>query len=549
MQDGYPVSAPLLHRQSVVSLSPRGPQSAARPWTHQGRHCGFEAARARWRRQALDHARVRGPTGRIYAPRIAGKHLGGEHGPLYRPEQCFDEYVVALLLGSFKPELSPSTCSIVYTAPSSWQWPLGVCREHGCWRLTSVSDERSERGRQPSVNAPPEAVYASTATPALATSHSTPYLRPPLPPSLQRSTSPRSARSASSKGSSSTNLTHPSSNNRVEKKKPSVKPARKQLHCPDCKKDIKNGFDKHFREHLHDLIGSDEFKFDMHEAFGCGYCHAQGVLVEGGKVFHGVAELVQHVKYAHASTPQRLHWDISHSFNHVLSAQPYFRRKIIAMITAENSGNHNNTIPSLSWVADHRPLLRKLQILSGRLDRNPSFHGDIAIDTLLAQVYDAAAQNWQQPFAFSFPPVSPHGAPQGPLRSSGPLHPRQELSEDMSFAGIGKAFPDTPTPQQPPYASDARSPSILSPAPHVPHAPPHVQRALQDLQDVELMDRDAPLYQTGLYGAGVSPVTPTIAFDDYTPYSTPPPLQGLQIDSMRDLYNDLQIDERDLYPS
>ncbi|KAL5402141.1 hypothetical protein PMIN03_010906 [Paraphaeosphaeria minitans] len=417
-----------------------------------------------------------------------------------------------------------------------------------------LMSQKRERGRQPSVINPLETIddakYASTATPTLATSHSAPYLRPPLPPSLQRSTSTRSARSVSSKGSSSTNITHPSSHNRVEKKKkPAVKPARKQLHCPDCKKDIKNGFDKHFRQHLHDLIGSDDFEFDIHEAFGCGYCHAQGVLVEGGKVFHGVADLVQHIKDAHASTPQRLHWDISHSFNHVLSAQPYFRRKIIAMITAGNSGNHNNTIPSLSWVADHRTLLRQLQILSGRLDRNPSFHGDVAIEALLMQVYDAAAQNWQQPFAFSFPPVSPHSVPQGPHRSSIPLHPRHKLSEDMSFAGIGKAFPDTPTPKHHSFASDVRSPSILSPVPYVPQAPPQVQPALQDSQAVDLMDQDAPLYQTGSYGAGVLPATPMIAFDGFSPYSTPPPSQGLQIDSMYDLCNDLQIDERDLYRS
>lgn len=396
------------------------------------------------------------------------------------------------------------------------------------------------------MNPPPTPIdnggYASTATPTLATARSTPYLRPPLPPSLPRSTSTRSIRSVSSKGSSSTNVTHPSSHNKVEKKKPTLKPARKQLYCPDCKKDIKNGFDKHFRAHLHDLVGSSDAEFDAHESFGCGYCHAQGVLVEGGQVFHGAAGLVQHVKDQHASTPQRLHWDISHSFNHVLSAQPHFRRKILAMINREN---HNNTIPSLSWIPDHRPLLRKLQSMSGRIDRTPSSPADDnAIDTLLTQVYDAAAQNWQQPFAFAPPTSLPHVASNAPSRSI-PHHPRPTQSEYM-FTGIGKAFPDTPIPKHHSIASDMRSPSILSPPPHVVQALPHIQHTLQDPQDVELDDRDDSLSRAGPSVVDAPLATPMITFPGFAPFSTPPLSQQL---SMRDLYKDLQIDERDLFNS
>ncbi|KAJ4353513.1 uncharacterized protein N0V89_005243 [Didymosphaeria variabile] len=422
----------------------------------------------------------------------------------------------------------------------------------------AATNEQSERGRQPSINRPRSPIdnknsYAFTATPpALATYQTTPYLRPPLPAhnSLPRSNSTRT-RSVSSKGSSSTNITHPSSHSRVEKKKvlskPPSKPARKQLYCPDCKKDIKNGFDKHFRKHLDDLVGPYEADFEVHEAFGCGYCHAQGVLVEGGKVFHGVAELVHHVKDVHASTPQKLDWNISHSFNHILSAQPHFRRKIVGMIVdySRKSGNHN-TIPSLSWGPDHRQLLRNLQIVSGRLDKNPSCYKDEAIDTILTQVYEAASQNWQQPFAFSSQPTPQHAVPMGPLQQSIPHHPRHKSTPDMSFAGIGGGFPDTPTPKHHSFTGDVRSPSILSPSPQVPQIPQHIERSIRHPQSVNIMDQDAPSYHAGLIPHDPPP---TIAFDGLASYSTPPPSQGLQLDSMQGLYTDLQIDERDLYNS
>ncbi|KAL1607941.1 hypothetical protein SLS60_002880 [Paraconiothyrium brasiliense] len=363
--------------------------------------------------------------------------------------------------------------------------------------------------------------------------------------SLPRSNSTRT-RSVSSKGSSSTNVTHPSSQGRVEKKKllskPPSKPARKQLYCPDCKKNIKNGFDKHFREHLYEFFDSHEVSFEEHEAFGCGYCPAQGVLVEGGKVFYGEDEIVHHVKDVHAPTPQKLNWNISHSFNHILSAQPHFRRKIVDMIVSQQSGNHNNTIPSLSWGPDYCQLLRSLQIVSGRLDRNPSCYKDEAIDTILTQVYEAAAQNWQQPFAFSFQPTHQHVVPMGPLQQTIPYHPRHKSS--MSFAGIGGGFPDTPTPKHHSFTGDVRSPSILSPSPQVPQVPQHIQRSLRPPQEVNAMDQDAPSYHAGLMPHDPPP---TIAFDGHAPYSTPPPSQGLQIDSMQDLYTDLQIDESDLY--
>jgi hypothetical protein len=386
-------------------------------------------------------------------------------------------------------------------------------------------------------------MYA-TPIPTLAT----PYLRPPLPShtSRPRSTStPRSAPSVSSKGSSSTGITNPSSHNRVEKRKTFPKSARRQLYCPDCKKDIKNGFDKHFRSHMDDLVGL-EAELDVHEAFGCGYCHAQGVLVEGGKVCHGVAELVQHIKDAHASIPQRLHWDISHSFNHTLSAQPYFRRKILEMIDRErqSSGNHNNTIPSLSWVPDHRQLLRRLQIASGRLDRNLSFHDGQTIDILLKQVFEAAAQNWQQPFAFSSPSMPQHVAPMASLQQSSPHQPPRHQPPDMSFVGIGGGF-DTPTPRQ--HNSFENEPSILSPSPQAPQAPQvpqHDSPALQHSQEFEMIDWDAPSRGADLSITENPPAPPVFAFDDCLPYSTPPLSQE---PSMYEVCKGLGIEERDLY--
>lgn len=188
-----------------------------------------------------------------------------------------------------------------------------------------------------------------------------------------------------------------------------VRPARKQVSCPECFKSPRSWFDKHFRRHLDDLISFDILEPHPTEAFGCGYCHAQGVLVEGGRVLHGIAELVHHVKDSHTSTstPFGQVWNISHSFNYVLSGQPRFRRGILAAITADSSVDY--TIPSLTWSTDYRILLRELQIMSGKMAGDPLSYEDGTIDALLTQVCKSAAKTWQQPFAGYLPDLKSHG--------------------------------------------------------------------------------------------------------------------------------------------
>lgn len=417
--------------------------------------------------------------------------------------------------------------------------------------LTGVSDERNESW-PPAINPPQSpidnSIYASTATPAFATSRSTPYLRPPLPShaSLPRSNSTRT-HSVSSKGTSSTNVTHPSSHPRGITKRTQPKSARRQLYCPDCKKDIKNGFEKHFRDHLDDLVGSSERDFEQDEAFGCGYCFAQGVIVEGGKVFHGTKTIVRHVKDEHASAPQRLHWDISHSFNHVLSSQHYFRRKILGILKEKQESVNDTSLPSLSWSPDHRPLLRELQIVSGQLDRDPSRYeyGNEGVDNLLMRVYEAAAQNWKRPVTLTSLLVSQQIVPQRlPQLNIPPQQPRPS-SSDFEFTGIGQRF-DTPTRKHESFASNISSPSILSPLPQVPQISLPIPRTLQPWQDASMTDADASSYGAPSIPDVPDLPTPIISFDGHSQYATPPPSQ-LYDDSFEGMCADLNIDQTELY--
>lgn len=170
------------------------------------------------------------------------------------------------------------------------------------------------------------------------------------------------------------------------------------LYCPDCKKNIKNGFEKHFREHLEDLIGIPKDETHEDGPIGCGYCVAYGGLFADAKVFYGVREIVRHVKDEHASSQMRLHWNISHSCNHMLSAQPHFRRRFLAFMDkdGQSSENHRAIPPRFLWLESDRPLLKKLQVLSGRIHRDPSLVGDKSIDALLEEVYKSAVKDWQQ---------------------------------------------------------------------------------------------------------------------------------------------------------
>ena len=413
-------------------------------------------------------------------------------------------------------------------------------------KLTDVSGERNERGRTPAIYSPcPPIDNDSHAT--IATPPATHHLRPPLP-SLRGSVSV-GTHSGSSRASSVTNITRPSSQHKVSKKPSVSKSVRPQFYCPDCGKVIKNGFLAHFRTHVPYLL--DEHVGE-NDAIGCGYCLANDLLLDQGKVFRGIKDFVQHVKDAHASVQHRLHWDFNASFNHILSAQQVFRRKINLM-TEQNSrksaAQGNNTFLALSWtLSPHtRQLLNELQAVSVVLDDNPASIDDGTIHGLMERVYEAAAQKWQ-PYStvLASDPIMPQriiskAISQPPILQKSPQISSQDA---VSFAEMGQDFFDTPTPK---YAKGIQSPNVPSPAPQTSRLSRHVQHVPQQAssQDVEMVD--ASSYQTHATGHYT---TPLIAFDGQAPFplATLPPSQLHQEDSFEDfLHREYGLDENDLF--
>lgn len=334
----------------------------------------------------------------------------------------------------------------------------------------------------------------------------------------------------------STNFTQPSLQNKVVKRPSLTK--RTIFCCPGCEKSIKNGFDKHFKKHLDAFLSAE---VGEHDSIGCGYCPAHDVLADQGKAFRGLKSFMHHIKDAHASSPGFLNWDFNASFSNILSAQDIFRRKII-----EQMPNNRDASVTLSWARSPRTqvLLNSLRIVSRQIDSDPSSIEDMEFHNLMVQVYQEASQNcqnWQ--YVVGLSPVQPmpqHAVTNLPLQQP-ILQPQLRSSPyELSFAGIGQRF-DPHTSNHTSFASDIQSPMTSNPAPQAHEIPFRDQRRPIPYNMMNMISPTLP--PSNLVPQMVDVQLPRIAFDGHAqPRPTPPPQHF-----MEELYNDIGINESDLY--
>ncbi|KAF2684120.1 hypothetical protein K458DRAFT_37751 [Lentithecium fluviatile CBS 122367] len=345
--------------------------------------------------------------------------------------------------------------------------------------VDAIVDKQSESGRGrrqsrlPSRNPIDNKPDASTATPAPA---STPHLHPP--PSFHHSSSTRTR----SESPASTNLTYPSSQKRL---RVTPKTTRKQLYCPDCGTAIKNGFEKHFKQHLQYLFAQNTV--GESDLIGCGYCPCNDLELDQGKAFPGVSALLRHIHEEHTQAdspaPVRLQWDVNSSFKNVLTGEVNFRRHFLALVKEKNRWIANktppyNVPPTLSWPhsPDTRRLLDELQALGSRIFGVPFTHlpqeDEFELKNLLIRAYDAA-HKWQPSSSqlTGAPPqlLAPTRSPQHPSQQprpvppppppSQPQYPQYTQTEDaLSFAAMGQGACDTS--QYPSFDDDRAFDSI-----------------------------------------------------------------------------------------